>query len=97
MKISSTLPTTHSFLSILKFFNIGFKFVLIGYLIRVFGSTLYGLLTWADSIIQFFLMFINFGFNVYAAKYIVDRRNDRSKVNEIVSSIYIITAKLICF
>lgn len=79
-----------SFLSVLKLFNIGFKFILIGYLIRVFGAELYGVLTWADSIIQFFLMFINFGFNVYAAKYIVDHRGNKAEINEVVSSIYII-------
>lgn len=83
-----------SFLSVLKLFNIGFKFILIGYLIRVFGAKLYGVLTWADSIIQFFLMFINFGFNVYAAKYIVDHRDEKSKINEVVSSIYIIKTAL---
>lgn len=83
-----------SFLSVLKLFNIGFKFILIGYLIRVFGAELYGVLTWSDSIIQFFLMFINFGFNVYAAKYIVDHREEKSKINEVVSSIYIIKTAL---
>ena len=83
-----------SYLSILKVFNIGFKFILLGYLIRVLGTDLYGLLTWSDSIIQFFLMFINFGFNVYAAKYIVDHREDKSIINEVVSSIYIIKTAL---
>jgi PST family polysaccharide transporter len=83
-----------SFLSFLKFFNIGFKFILIGYLIRIFGAELYGVLTWADSITQFFVMFINFGFNVYAAKYIVDNRKDKSRINEVVSSIYIIKTLL---
>lgn len=86
-----------SFLSFLKFFNIGFKFVLIAYLIRVLGLELYGVLTWADSIIQFFLMFINFGFNVYAAKYIVDNREDKQRLNEVVSSIYIIKTFLFLF
>lgn len=84
-----------SYLSFLKLFNIGFKFILIGYLIRVLGTELYGLITWADSIIQFFLMFINFGFNVYAAKYIVDNKDNKNLINEIVSSIYSI--KLILF
>ena len=79
-----------SFLSFLKLFNIGFKFILIGYLIRTLGTELYGLLTWADSIIQFFIMFVNFGFNIYAAKYIVDNKADKALINEIVSSIYII-------
>ena len=86
-----------SFLSLLKFFNIGFKFVLVAYLIRVFGTKIYGLLTWADSVIQFFLIFINFGFNVYAAKYIVDNRGDIQKINEVVSSIYIIKLLLFLF
>ena len=84
-----------SFLSVLKLFNIGFKFILIGYLIRVFGAELYGVLTWADSIIQFFLMFINFGFNVYAAKYIVDHRGNKAEINEVVSSIYIIKTMIV--
>ncbi len=83
-----------SYLSLLKLCNIGFKFILVAYLIRVLGAELYGVLTWADSIIQFFLMFINFGFNVYAAKYIVDYRGDKERINEIVSSIYIIKAVL---
>ena len=83
-----------SYLSVLKVFNIGFKFILVAYLVRVLGIELYGLLTWSDSIIQFFLMFINFGFNVYAAKYIVDHRNDKTIINEVVSSIYIIKSIL---
>lgn len=83
-----------SYLSVLKVFNIGFRFILVAYLVRVLGTDLYGLLTWSDSIIQFFLMFINFGFNVYAAKYIVDNRNDKSVINEVVSSIYIIKTVL---
>lgn len=83
-----------SYLSVLKVFNIGFKFILVAYLVRVLGTELYGLLTWSDSIIQFFLMYINFGFNVYAAKYIVDHRNNKAVINEVVSSIYIIKALL---
>lgn len=84
-----------SYLTVLKLFNIGFKFFLVGYLIRVLGSELYGLLTWADSIIQFFLMFINFGFNVYAAKYIVENKENEELLDEIVSSIYIIKLALL--
>ncbi|MBC2843856.1 oligosaccharide flippase family protein [Winogradskyella flava] len=83
-----------SYLSLLKVFNIGFKFVLVAYLIRVLGTEIYGVFTWADSILQFFLMFINFGFNVYAAKYIVDNRNNKKTIDEVVSSIYTIKTAL---
>ena len=48
-----------SFLSILRFFNIGVKFILVTYLIRVLGKVNYGILTWSDSVLQYFVIFIN--------------------------------------
>ena len=84
-----------SFLSILRFFNIGVKFFLVAYLIRVLGKVNYGILTWTDSIIQYFLIFINFGFNVFAAKYIVENNSELNKINRITSAIF--TVKLFLF
>ena len=86
-----------SYLSLMKVFNIGFKLFLVAYLVRVLGQKNYGLVTWLDSVIQYFLMIINFGFNIYAAKYIVDNKGDNDKINEIVSSIYIIKIILFLF
>ncbi len=74
----------------MRFFNIGIKFLLVGYLVRVFGEFGYGQITWVDSIIQYFILFINFGFNIYASKRVVELRRDKDALNEIVSSIYII-------
>jgi len=42
-------------------------------------------------------MVINFGFNIYAAKYIVDYKEENKKINEIVSSIYSIKTLLFVF
>lgn len=84
-----------SYLTLMKFFNIGFRFILVAYLIRVLGKNNYGLATWLDSIIQYFLMIINFGFDIYATKYIIDFKNNKNKINEVVSAIFII--KLILF
>jgi len=86
-----------SYLSFLRFFNIGIKFLLVAYLVRVLGEISYGILTWSDSIIQYFLMFINFGFNIYAAKYIVENRSDKDKINKITSSIFLIKFALFIF
>ena len=83
-----------SYLSFLRFFNIGIKFFLVAYLVRVLGEISYGILTWSDSIIQFFLLFINFGFNIYAAKYIVENRDQKDIINEITSSIFLIKITL---
>ena len=86
-----------SYLTLMKFFNIGVKIVLAAYLIRILGSEKYGLITWLDSVIQYFIMFVNFGFNIYAAKYIVENKNKSTKINEIVSSIFIIKGCLFIF
>lgn len=79
-----------SYLTLMRFFNIGFKFLIVAYLIRILGEKSYGVLTWLDSVIQYFLMLINFGFNIYAAKYIVEYRKKTDKINEVVSAIIII-------
>jgi len=84
-----------SFLTILRFTNIAVKFLLVTYLVRVLGNTNYGILAWTDSIIQYFVIFINFGFNVYAAKYIVENKGSLQKLNEVISAIY--TIKLLFF
>ena len=94
---SKIILKNFSYLSLMKVFNIGFKLFLVAYLVRVLGQKNYGLVTWLDSVIQYFLMIINFGFNIYAAKYIVDNKGDKNKINEIVSSIYIIKIILFLF
>ena len=94
-KDNSIILKNLSFLTILRGFNIGIKFFLVAYLVRVLGEINYGVFTWTDSVIQYFLVFINFGFNVYAAKYIVDNKESTNELNKIISSIFII--KMVLF
>ncbi len=77
-------------IGVMKFLNIGSKYILVGYLIRVLGENGYGTLTWIDSIVQYFIMLINFGFDLYAAKYVVENKNNPKKLNEAISAIYYI-------
>ncbi len=77
-----------SYLALLRSFNIGAKFLLAAYLIRVLGENNYGIYVWSDSIIQYLLIFVNFGFNIYAAKYIIDNKNNKLEIDTIVSSIF---------
>lgn len=87
-KDSSIILKNLSFLTVMRGFNIGVKFFLVAYLIRVLGEVNYGILTWTDSVIQYFIILINFGFNVYAAKYIVDNKGNQQKINTITSAIF---------
>jgi PST family polysaccharide transporter len=84
-------------IGLIKFLNIGSKYILVGYLIRVLGENGYGTLTWVDSIVRYFIMLINFGFDLYAAKYVVENKNDPKKLNEVITSIYYIKSVLFLF
>ena len=94
--IASKINPIINFLNIglIKFLNIGSKYILVGYLIRVLGENGYGTLTWVDSIVQYFIMLINFGFDLYAAKYVVENKNNPKKLNEVITSIYYIKSIL---
>lgn len=93
MNISGTrlnMISNFFYIGVMKFLNIGSKYILVGYLIRVLGENGYGTLTWVDSIVQYFIMLINFGFDLYAAKYVVENKNNPKKLNEAISAIYYI-------
>ena len=97
-KIDSLLKNKITFnlfyIGIIKFINIFSKYILLSYLVRTFGEENYGIVTWVDSFIQYFLILINFGFDMYAAKYIVENKQDKSKLNKIISTIITIKAGL---
>jgi PST family polysaccharide transporter len=102
MNLSRTrlnLISNFFYIGVMKFLNIGSKYILVGYLIRVLGENGYGTLTWVDSIVQYFIMFINFGFDLYAAKYVVENKNNPKKLNQAISAIYYIKGILflVCF
>ncbi len=56
------------------------------YLIRILGSEKYGLVMWAWSIVNFFILFINFGFDLSVTKYIAMHRENKKKLSEIIST-----------
>ena len=78
------------YLTVLRLFNIATKFFLVAYLVRVLGEKVFGLLTWSDSILQYCIIIMNFGFNIFGSKYIAKYKSNKKILNDIVSSIYII-------
>jgi PST family polysaccharide transporter len=69
----------------------------LGYLIRTLGEQGYGILTWVDSFTQYFLILVNFGFDMYVAKYIVENKQNKAKIDEIISAILTIKTGLFVF
>ena len=78
------------YLTIIKSFNLILPLVVFPYLLQVLGAKNYGLVVFAESIVVYFVIFIGFGFALSATKEISIHRDDKEKVNEIVSSVYII-------
>jgi len=78
------------YLSVLQIFNLLLPLVTYPYLIRVLGSNLYGTVLFSQAIIAYFSLIINFGFNISGTKKIANNVNNKIKLSEIVSSIYLI-------
>ena len=76
-----------SYLSLLRVFNILTQYILVSFLVRTLGGETYGVFVWAFSIIQYLVIIVNFGFNTYAAKYVLEKNNDPRRINTIFSSI----------
>lgn len=74
----------------LQFITYLLPFITLPYLIRVVGVEKYGVIAFALSISQYFLVISDFGFNLSATKSISQHRDDSNKINEIFSSVIII-------
>lgn len=77
-------------LSLLNITNYIFPIILIPYLIRVLGAELYGKYIFAFTIINYFSLFIQYGFDFSATKEIALFRENKNKVNEIYTSVMLI-------
>jgi O-antigen/teichoic acid export membrane protein len=85
-----TILKNIGYLSLLQFLNLGLPFISLPYLIRVLGSEVYGLIIFAQAITNYFVILVEFGFNITAVREISINRNDDSKISEIVSSVTIV-------
>lgn len=89
-----TLVSNFTYLSVLYGFNLLIPFITFPYLIYVLGKETYGLVVFAQAIITYLAVFVEFGFDLYATKEISIFRGNKQKLSEIVNSVLIIKGTL---
>lgn len=83
-----------TYLSVLEILKMVMPFVALPYLISTVGADKYGLVVFAQAVISYFIILVNFGLDVSAVKNVSVNRNDRVKLSEVVSSVLIIKGVL---
>ena len=77
---NKTLIQNFSYLSALRIFNMILPLITYPYLIRVLGKEIYGLVVFAQAIVNYLVMLVSFGFNISATKEVSVYRNDEKKL-----------------
>jgi len=75
-------------LSILQIAVYGFKFISIPYITRTIGLEKFGLIAFAASLCNFFIIFVDYGFHLSAVKDLAKNKDDLQKVNFIFTKVF---------
>lgn len=81
-------------LSVLQMANYALPLITLPYLVRVLSPDRFGLIAFAQAIIQYFVLFTDFGFNFSAVREISINRENKNKVSEIFCTVYFIKTVL---
>ena len=85
-KLKSHMAINFISLALLQGVNYLLPLLSFPFLFRVLGVERWGLVTFGYSLMQYFVMFTDFGFNLSATKYISEHRNDLQKINSYLNS-----------
>lgn len=87
---NKTIIENFSYLSVFQIFALLSPLITYPYLIRVVGLENYGVVIFAQALVTYFSLIINFGFNISGPRDVAICRNEHKALSEFVSSIYII-------
>ncbi len=76
-----------TWLGVLQFANYLIPLLIIPYIVRVLGADIFGKITYAQNIIAYFTLIINFGFEYSATREIAVNKGNKSAINQIFWSV----------
>ncbi len=87
----------YNFLSlvVLQGANYLLPLITIPYLLRVIGPEKFGLIAFAQAFIQYFVIFVDYGFNFSATREVSLYRENKKKLSEILTSVLLIKISLL--
>ncbi|MGP6148694.1 oligosaccharide flippase family protein [Priestia flexa] len=99
MSDKKKLIENFSALALMQILNYILPFLILPYLVRVLNPTGYGVYIFSQAFIQYFIIIVDYGFDLSATREIAIHRNNKDKVNTIVSSVLFIKSLLsiVCF
>jgi len=86
-----------SYLSAIQFINLLVTLATYPFLIRVLGKEVFGLVVFAQALVNYLTILVSFGFQISATREVSIHRNNPGKLNEIFSSVIILKGLLFVF
>ncbi len=95
LKNNKTILKNTGYLSIIEIIRLIMPFIALPYIIRTVGAGNYGTAVFAQTIISYFSIFINWGLDISAVKDVSVHRNEPNELNRIVSAVLSIKSLLL--
>lgn len=99
MSEKKRLLINYFYLNLLQILNYLLPLITLPYLARTLGVDKFGLVLFAQSVIQYFVIITDYGFELYATREVAQNRNNTEKISEIITAIFVIKIALLllCF
>ena len=94
---NKTIAKNTGYLTIIECVRLFLPFVALPYIIRTIGAERYGMVAFAQTIVQYFIIIINFGLDISAVKDVAVHRDDQELLSKIVSTVLSIKSLLFLF
>lgn len=95
LKNNKSIINSFSYLSALQLINLLIPLATYPYLIRVVGKEAFGSVVFAQAVVNYLVIFVGFGFNLSATRLVSINRQDKQKLSEIISSVFILKGILL--